>query len=60
MPKYYTEVTDDACHHYVIPYEKLNDWYEFFEDPEYAYKDLPDWADRVDGGVMVFENYTFL
>lgn len=45
----YCLVGDDSGHDYVIPSDKRDEWYELMED------DVPDWAERVEGG-LEFEN----
>lgn len=53
-------VRDNDGHWYVIPKEKEQDFYNFFEDPEYPYKDMPVWAERTGGSpsLVEFSNYT--
>mgnify|MGYP000889178198 CR=1 len=52
-------VQDEDSHWYVIPENKKEEWYKFFEDEEYPYKDLPNWAERVNGSPsnVTFKNY---
>lgn len=41
-------VQDDACHWYMIPADHEESWHSFLEDPDMAYKDVPEWAKIVD------------
>lgn len=59
MDKEFIEVTDDDFHHYVIPFEKKEEWNTFLEidsDDERGWE-VPVWAERIDGGQVVFKNY---
>lgn len=53
----YIEVTDQDCHHYVIPFEKLLEWYRWEESEEYSLGIIPDYAIEVDGGSVVFKEW---
>lgn len=54
----YTEVTDDSFHHYIIPFDKLGEWDEFMETPEDELTgDVPDFAQRLDGGRLIFKDW---
>ena len=56
----YTEVTDNSCHHYLIPYDRLEEWDKFMEIPEDDERswDVPEFAERIDGGRLCFTNPT--
>lgn len=56
--KYYTEDTDQSSHHYLIPEDKLEEWGKFKEIPEDDERcwDVPEWAERIDGGRLFFTN----
>ncbi len=55
----YTEVQDESCHRYVIPFNMLEDWNKFLEfDPDNeAAWDVPPYAHQIDGGTLVFKDY---
>jgi hypothetical protein len=61
-PVKWTEVQDDSCHHYVIPFDKLSNWHEWLEeiqDMDYSGDwDPPEYAHRIDGGCLVFEKWS--
>lgn len=59
MEKEYIEVTDNSSHRYIIPYDNSADWDKFMEIPEddESSWDLPGFAERVDGGQIIFKNY---
>lgn len=53
----YMEVTDNSSHHYVIPYDKREEWEAFCaipEDDESSWE-VPAFAERIDGGRLVFK-----
>lgn len=48
--RWYILVGDNDGHDYVIPSNKLREWWLFLEDEEaYSYGPLPRWAERVEG-----------
>jgi hypothetical protein len=51
----YTIASDDSGHDYVIPVERLADWYVFIDDEDAC--DTPDWAKRIDGGRLTFTDW---
>jgi len=51
----FTEVGDNDGHRYVIPYERLYDWDEFINDEDDY--DVPEWAEYIDGGRIIFCDY---
>lgn len=51
-------VYDDSRHRYIIPYNKLQDWEIFVRDDDTGNE--PCYAERIDGAMVVFENYTLL
>lgn len=56
----FMEVTDESCHHYVIPTDKLADWnYWLYELPEDDPKkwDTPEYATSIDGGDLIFKQW---
>ncbi len=55
----YTIVKDDAGHRYVIPFSLVEDWYTFVEMVEMDIweGDVPEYAQRIDGGRVVFSNW---
>lgn len=55
MEEEYTEVVDDSFHHYVIPLARVNDWDLWVQDEEDW--DVPDYAERIDGGRLIFTDY---
>lgn len=54
--QWFIYVTDEDSHRYIIPKEKESEWYKFFEDEDYPYKELPNWA-VVINGPWKFKNY---
>ena len=52
-------VSDNSCHRYIIPFNKLGDWNKFMEldDDNPSSWDVPKYAKRIDGGRIVFEKY---
>lgn len=58
----YTEVQDDSTHHYIIPFERLEDWEKFLEIPEDDERswEVPEWAERIDGGRIVFKEFKII
>lgn len=55
----YCIVSDDDGHDYVIPKDRRKDWESWVEDPESAYRELPEWADPIGGSpsLVVFPSY---
>lgn len=43
---WYIEVTDNDCHHYVIPEDRRHDWWKWVESENW---DVPDYATPIDG-----------
>lgn len=53
---------DDSGHEYVIPWERRVEWENYIDAlsggySEAIYDDVPDYAIRVDGGVVTFMNW---
>ena len=57
--KEYMEVKDNDSHRYIIPYENLADWDTFMEIPSDDERswDVPEFAQRIDGGSIIFKEY---
>lgn len=51
-------VYDDSGHRYLIPYNKRKDWEFFLENDDSGNE--PSYAERIDGALIAFENYTVL
>lgn len=45
--------SDDSGHEYLIPEDKSGEWNEFLDNPEMPYMDLPEWADRFEGDLII-------
>ena len=58
----YAIVQDNDFHRYVIPNEKYDQWSEFLEIPsdDEASWDVPEWAEHIDGGRVVFTNFRII
>jgi len=55
----YCLVGDDSGHHYIIPFDKIDDWNHFMEipDDDPTSWNVPGYAERLDGGRLVFSNW---
>lgn len=55
---------DDSGHQYVIPWNKREEWEHFvdsiYSNPSLNDGEVPDYAVRVDGGVLTFCNWKIL
>lgn len=62
--RFYTMMSDDDGHRYVVPVDKLGEAHEYF-DKVYAFWDRgegelpedPDWLEETGGGLVVFKHY---
>lgn len=53
--KRWTEVTDDSSHRYLIPAEKIDEWYDWLDSEDSEDGIEPDYAIRFGGGPLTFE-----
>jgi hypothetical protein len=63
----YTQVKDDDGHSYVIPADKVEEWWDYIDEVYNFWRSTPgldqrepkepDWVERIDGGRLVFENW---
>jgi hypothetical protein len=51
----YTVISDDSGHDYVIPAERVAEWWTFVGDADAC--EAPDWAKRIDGGRLTFTDW---
>lgn len=54
-PRFF-EGSDGSCHRYLVPFEFLAEWNQWCELPEddEASWEAPEWAQRIDGGLLTF------
>lgn len=50
------EGSDDGGHHYIVPVAKAREWSDWIDLPEddEAGWEVPEWAKRIDGGLLTF------
>lgn len=51
---------DNSAHHYIVPVSRMDEWNEWRDIPEDDPRawDAPEWAQRIEGGLLTFENPT--
>jgi hypothetical protein len=53
--------SDDSGHDYVVPWAKREEWYQFVDRlSDDCCEDVPDYADRIDGGIVTFTSWEIL
>lgn len=55
----YRLVTDDDCHHFIIPNDHYHEWQAYVDDPEAYGWNPPEWAEELghDPSFVSFENW---
>ncbi len=51
----YVLVEDDDCHWYIIPKDRIKEWYEWFHTEDYELGNCPNWAYSIGGSYTQVE-----